>query len=807
VTIAVAGLASCGGAPPAPPATVTAGPVTITSDPLAIHVASTVPIDQAAFVEIGTVDAPDPTHYYDPRGGADAITWRAPARAVSADGDWLVLDDGTTRVRLAAGPDPTDAELDVDASADARAVLVRLVLPAAAEPIYGFGESPAGADALGGVREMQLRVDPAYASGLNETHVPVPLALWPARGAGLFVADRRPAAFDVGAARAGALLATFTLPARGPLVSHVFARQAPLDLVREYVALTVKPAVPPRWALAPMQWRNVDGSSDDVRADAQTMRQLGIPGSTIWIDNPWQTGYNTFEFGAQFAGPQQLIADVEALGYHVVLWSTPYADASGPTAADFTAAASMHYLVTDDTGTAVQFPWQNGPGGMIDFSAPGATDWWRQRIARATALGVRGFKLDFGEELVPEVGGTVLALETAAGDSEVMHAYYARGYHDAYLGALPPDGFLITRAGTWGEQDRNTGVWPGDLDNDFRRGGVTGSDGKLTVGGLPAAIQDGLSLGASGYPFSGSDIGGFRDGTPTAEALLRWAEYASLGPIMQLGGGGIHNPWDPTFLAGTAAIYARYARLHMDLVPYLWELAQAAGADGTPILRAARLVYPTAATDDDAFLVGNALFAAPVVTAGATTRDVVLPPGDWIDWWTGARVTGDGTTHLTAPAPLDTLPLWRSANAWVPMYARPADTLLPATAAGVASYTDPSLGGELRLWITADGQPALLAMADGTRVSGSLEGTAYSIELAGTAWSFVTLDLDARATTVALLAAPTNVTADDVALRAAADEPALDACAAPGCWLWEPAAMRLRIRVPPTAAGTQILVY
>jgi hypothetical protein len=140
------------------------------------------------------------------------------------------------------------------------------------------------------------------------------------------------------------------------------------------------------------------------------------------------------------------------------------------------------------------------------------------------------------------------------------------------------------------------------------------------------------------------------------------------------------------------------------------------------------------------------------------------------------------------------------------MYARPADTLIAATAPGVASYTDPALGGELRLWITPTGQPAFLALNDGTGVEGSLEGTAYAIEVGGTAWPWVTLDLDARATTVALLTAPTGVTAEDVALPAVADEPALDACAAPGCWLWEPGAMRLRIRVPPTASGTQILV-
>jgi hypothetical protein len=56
----------------------------------------------------------------------------------------------------------------------------------------------------------------------------------------------------------------------------------------------------------------------------------------------------------------------------------------------------------------------------------------------------------------------------AAGDNQELHGIFARYYHDTYLGALPPgDGFLITRAGAWGEQHRNTAIWPGDLDSDF----------------------------------------------------------------------------------------------------------------------------------------------------------------------------------------------------------------------------------------------------------------------------------------------------------------------------------------------------
>ncbi|HUH05751.1 MAG TPA: glycoside hydrolase family 31 protein, partial [Kofleriaceae bacterium] len=645
-----------------------------------------------------------------------------------------------------------------------------------------------------------------------ETHVPVPLALWPARGAAVLVRDERPGAFDIGASRADAVLATYTLASPGPLAVQLFTEDDPLGLLRGYAALTATPALPPKWAFAPQQWRNEHRNRQEVLDDAYRMRAEGIPGSTMWIDNPWQTAYNDFTFDeTRFADPQGLLDELATLGYRVLVWSTPYVNKNGPTAQDFVDARAMGYLVTDDVGAPFVFPWQDGPGSLVDFSREGATAWWRERIGRATARGISGFKLDFGEDVVPEFGGRLAPLRLAAGDAQIMHERYSELYHEAYLGALPPgDGFLITRAGTWGEQRVNTCIWPGDLDSDFSLHGVDNGEGLRNVGGLPAAIAAMLSLSASGYPFFGSDIGGFREGPPTTEVLIRWSQYAALGTIMQLGGGGeSHNPWDTTrFAAPALDVYRTYSRLHMDLVPYLYSLAVIAAADGTPVTIPTRLIDYGATSDDATFYVGDALFVAPVIEAGATTREVVLPPGTWIDWWTGAATIGDGTSSITAAAPLEILPLWRRANALVPMFARAADTLEPATATGVTSYSDRAFGRELRLLVTPTGEPTSRTLYDGTRASAAAAGTDYAITLrAGDEYDIVTLALDRRASTVAALTAPSNVTFRGAALPTAADAAALTTCAAPGCAYDDTTADRLLIRVHlPDSADHEVLI-
>ncbi len=795
-------IAACGddatpdaGLDPAPD-TVTGGNVTVHTDPLRLVVdAPGGAFEVDRFVEVAVANRFDDTEYYDPRDpdpGQD-LTWTAATRAEGVDDTGaLVLDSGVTLAVTDAGA------LRVDAGGVADAVLVRLVLPRDdGEAIFGFGESFESPVADGSVREMQMRVDFDSESSLNEAHVPVPLSLWPARGVGVFVEDPRPGAFDVGAQRADRVLATFTLAEPGPLTAHVFTADEPLALVRRYVALTAPPALPPIWALSPQQWRNAHDNRDQMLDDAHQMRDLNIPGSVMWIDNPWQTAYNDFVIDeARFAESEAMIAEVQSLGYHVMVWSTPYVNRSGPTSPDFDEAAQMGFLVTDGAGKPLVYPWQDGPGALVDFTRDGATAWWRERIARITDLGIVGFKLDFGEDVVPEIAGVLTPFELAAGNAQTMHNAYAYGYHDAYLGALPAgDGFLITRAGSYGEQAVNTAIWPGDLDSDFSRHGTRNDDDTLNVGGLPSAVAAGLSLSASGYPFFGSDIGGFREGLPTTECLVRWAEYAALGTIMQLGGGGpSHNPWDDSLFDAAVAlpIYRRYARLHMDLIPYLYSLAVVAATDGTPVTIPTRLVHPQAASDDATFFVGDALFVAPVIEQGATTRDVVLPPGTWVDFWTGERVEGNGTTARTVDAPLDTLPLWRRVDALLPMYAVEADTLAPATDGAVRSYLEPAFGRELRLLVTPELGGTRVSLYDGTTATSNMDGDAHVVDVtAGDEFDIFTLDV--RAT--GALDAIASVTAGGVALAEADDEAALMGCAAPGCYLLEPASRRLRVRV------------
>ncbi len=80
---------------------------------------------------------------------------------------------------------------------------------------------------------------------------------------------------------------------------------------------------------------------------------------------------------------------------------------------------------------------------------------------------------------------------------------------------------------------------------------------------------------------------------------------------------------------------------------------------------------PPPASSKDEFLFGPSLLVCPVTTQAATSRPVILPTGTrWTDFWTGQTYPGGQT--MTAPAPIDTLPLYVRAGAIVPDGAVPA---------------------------------------------------------------------------------------------------------------------------------------
>lgn len=587
------------------------------------------------------------------------------------------------------------------------------------ERFYGLGERFDAPEHHGRTRRMHMVADFSTESGYNEVHVPIPLLIG-TRGWGLFVQSRRPAVFDVGKTEPERVHAVFNDPT---LRFYLIAAAHPLDVPGAYTRLTGAPAMPATWAFGPIIWRNENKSQAEVLDDMQQIRDHDLAISAMWLDRPFDTHVNNFGFDPKrFPDPDAMIAKVQALGMRMGMWSTPYAE-KGSDFHDEIVAKGWYVGLPAIVKGVVKW------GGPIDLTHPDAFAFWKQAISKAAKRGIEGWKLDFAEDVHVGLGKLRVHYTFADGsDERTMHHGYPLPYHRAYHENLPEGGgFLLCRAGTFGDQVYSSMIWPGDLDNNLMAHGECDDAGTCHVGGLPASFSAMLSLSTSGYPLYAADTGGYRHGRPTKHTFMRWIAQTGLSAAMQIGGGQQSNPWDfkkygdSVFDQEVLDAARYYTRLHTRLFPYLYTAMHRARDHQRGPVRPFGMAHPELqghplfdALADTQHYLGEALLVAPVLDT-APGRKVLLPPGEFFDWWTHEKVAGDPAAArvLDLTVPLDRIPLYVPAGGVLPLLRPTIDTLAPATEPGVDSYAaDP---GRLHLLI-APGPDAHTALWDGSDV-------------------------------------------------------------------------------------------
>ena len=102
----------------------------------------------------------------------------------------------------------------------------------------------------------------------------------------------------------------------------------------------------------------------------------------------------------------------------------------------------------------------------------------------------------------------------------------------------------------------------------------------------------------------------------------------------------------------------------MSIKGYLAQEMAKMSASGRPINRPLSWDFPGDEQSwgvDDEYMFGDAFLAAPVLVAGAVSRQVYLPPldpgGQWRHVFTGVLYAGGATYSVSAP--LDSLPLFQ----------------------------------------------------------------------------------------------------------------------------------------------------
>jgi alpha-D-xyloside xylohydrolase len=568
------------------------------------------------------------------------------------------------------------------------------------EDLYGLGEQFARINRVG--QRLELWASDAYGISHHATYKNVPF-LWSTRGYGLFVNTTFRVTFDL--ATVSTLTHGFTH--EGPeLDLFLIYGPDPVAILRHYCELTGYAPVPPRWSFGLWMSRCGYQNRAEVEHVATKLRAHDIPCDVIHVD-PWWMGDPANWCGlqwdeARFPDPRGMIEGLRDRGLRLCLWENPYVAESAPI---FEEGREQGYFVQDGHGEPrLVRAWAEvvPPVAVVDFTNPEAVAWWQSLHRPLLGQGVAVFKTDFGEA-APEDG-----VYHSGMSGREAHNLYPLLYNRAVFEVteeMTGRGLVWGRS-AWAGSQRTPTCWGGDPLPDF----------PYMVNQLRAA----LSIGLSGIPFYGHDIGGFA-GQPDPDLYVRWAQFGLFSSHSRCHGTTPREPWE--FGQEAEAIFRRYAKLRYRLLPYIYSTAVQAAQTGLPVVRALVLKYsndPNVRHLDSEYLFGDSFLVAPVLERGARRRMVYLPVGDWVDYW--SRQIHEGPVWLNYPAPLEILPLFIRRGAIIPMGPQ-VDHADQSSGSGLILDIYPARDG--RLTLHDEGAPPV-------EVSYTMDETALRLTIMGT---------------------------------------------------------------------------
>ena len=549
------------------------------------------------------------------------------------------------------------------------------------ERLYGFGLQYHALEHRG--RLFELRVDHYKGRDDGRTHAPIPFYV-SSRGYGMLVnaaarivvyagrTHRKEHHPEIRSRRdpdwqAVAPSSVMELALREEGVELVlFAGPTPLDVVRRFNLYCGGGCLPPKWGLGFWHRTPLDYTATQAEAEADAFLERGYPLDVIGLEPGWHSSSypTTFEWHAQaFPDPGSFVARLDSRGIRVNLWGNCFIHP------ECELGRVLEPLSASHTGS-----W----GGYCpDLSLEEVRQAIiSQHLTQHVGLGVSGYKLDECDDdnwLFPDYA------DFPSGTSgETLHQVYG-----TLLQRTTVD--LFRRAGrrTYGlvrATNAGTVSFPYVIYNDCY-------DHREYITGLCSGSLCGVLFTPEA-----------RDAR-TSEEWLRRIQATCFSPLAQLNAWASGTrPWD---FPEVEQEVQRVMILRTRLVPYLYTAFADYRRDGTPPFRAMQLCAqpcadgttsrktrgaPPAATDNpyslidrqdvsDQYMMGPNLLVAPFF-AGEPSRTVVLPPGRWYDFFTGAFAGEQEVIELSSTRP--EIPLFVRDGGIVPLFEREYLSVPPA---------------------------------------------------------------------------------------------------------------------------------
>lgn len=405
----------------------------------------------------------------------------------------------------------------------------------------------------------------------------------------------------------------------------VIDRESPQAVIKGLAELIGTMPMVPRWALGYQQCRFSYTPASRVIEVADTFRIKRIPCDVMWMDIDYMDGYRIFTFNPQtFPDPAALNRDLHIRGFHSAWMIDPGAKVDSTY---FVYKSGTANDVWVKTAQGKEFHGDAWPGACAfpDFTQPKTVRWWADLYKDFLDKGVDGVWNDVNEPQISNTPtGTMPEDNKHLGGDKIPAGPHLK-YHNVYgylmvkasregiMKARPQNRpFILTRSNFLGGQ-RFAATWTGDN---------ASWESHMTM-----SVPMILTLGLSGQPFSGADVGGFLF-NPDADLFGRWMALGAFYPFSRghaCAGTINKEPWafgQKVEDVSRMALERRYV-----LLPYYYTLLHEASETGMPIMCPVFFADPKDTllrAEEQAFLIGENLLVVP-----KWAQNPALPKGIW----------------------------------------------------------------------------------------------------------------------------------------------------------------------------------
>ena len=437
--------------------------------------------------------------------------------------------------------------------------------------------------------------------------------------------------------------------------AFIIGGDTPERILFHYRQLTGFPPMLPLWSFGIWMSRMTYFSADEVEGICDRLRDEDYPCDVIHLDTGWfRTDWLCeWKFNPErFPDPEGFIRRLADNGYKVSLWQLPYIAKGAEQIDEAREKKYIGPLKREQASEGSNFSTLDY-AGTIDFTYPAATEWYKGLLRSLLNMGVKCIKTDFGENI--HMDATYHAMTP-----ERLNNIYALLYQKAAYEVtreVTGDGIVWARA-AWAGCQRYPLHWGGDSESSWA--------------GMAGSLKGGLHFGLSGFAFWSHDVPGFHS-TPDfmnsvidPKVYVRWTQFGVFTSHMRYHGSHKREPW---YYPEVADIVKKWWKLRYRLMPYIIEESRHATESGWPVIQALLMHHPddrTCWNISDEYYFGRKMLVAPVMSS-ADKRDIYLPEGEWVNFFTGERHVGPCWLK-GVDVPLDQMPVFCRPGTEIPVY-------------------------------------------------------------------------------------------------------------------------------------------